>query len=92
MIVVGGHRQLDALSGDREHAFLGGGIAVAAEGQRVDVRVARHEIWRRDFPPNLKRHDRRFAGGDGDLFMCHAVLEPARGVHGVAARQHTKLR
>ena len=87
MIMVGGHGELDSFSGDGVHAFMFGGIAMAAPGERVDVGVGGDQARRGYFPRQGKLNIRWGTGACGDCGLGYAVLKPAGSVDRVLTGQ-----
>jgi len=88
VVVVGRDGELDPLAGQRHEAFLHARVAVAAEGERVDVRVGRDPARGVDLVLERELDRRAAPESDLDLGVIDAPLHAARGPHLAAALGH----
>ena len=87
VVMVGGDRQLDPLAGQSDGPFVERGVAVAAVGQRVDVRVAGDQARGRDLSPDRQVHAPILALGQVHRPGVDPVLEATGGVDAVTSRR-----
>ena len=87
MVVVGGDRQLDPLAGQGDRPLVERGVAVAAVGQGVDVRVAGDQPLGRDLAADRQVHAPGLALGHVHDTGVEPVFEPAGGGDRVATRR-----
>ena len=92
LVVIGGNRQLDPFSCERDHPLFDRRVAVSRMSQRVNVSVTGDIAFRWNFAPNGDGLRQRLSRRDSHLSPSERVLEAAPGEDRVPTRRDTQRR
>ena len=91
VIVIGGHRQLNALTGNAEHGLFQCGIPMSTEGSCVDVGIGCNPSTGVHLTLKGTFYFQRISSSNHQRLTMHPVLETTAGIQPVGARCQSEM-